>query len=215
MQLQPLNTYLSLILKGLNTAKVYLPTNKAKIGKELRKLIDSIEDVVERAKDIIRMIEMIDDDSEYLIKKIYISFYDQVRDLSTIDKTIKWSEIRSLLKIYAKPTYNSLRGAFETKMNVINMLIGYLYEEKIILPILKPIRAIDQVVIEEPLFDPSFESRKSLKEIVLTKDDYRSCRKELLKINISDAKSSIEELEKISDDLKKFVIENFDIADLF
>jgi hypothetical protein len=68
---------------------------------------------------------------------------------------------------------------------------------------------------ERRILERFFSSRDQTEEIRLIKDDYDACRKELAKIDREKAKRSIDELQTISENLKQFVIANFDISDLF
>lgn len=99
-------------------------------------------------------------------------------------------------------------------------LIGYLYDDKIYIKLTPEFDAVDQITIEkipkkDLVLEKFFSKEGQYSEIKLTLDDYKACRLELSKIDINRAKESIKELEGISNNIKKFVIDNFDISDLF
>jgi hypothetical protein len=93
MQLGPLNAALSLVLQGLTTVGDYIPSKKARIGRQLRKLIDNLEDIIERANLIIDRLRDIEHSRDYIVKDVYTSFYEQIKALEKLSRLLDKSEI--------------------------------------------------------------------------------------------------------------------------
>jgi hypothetical protein len=179
-----------------------------------------LEDIIERANLIIDRLRDIEHSRDYIVKDVYTSFYEQIKALEKLSRLLDKSEIFSLFRLYDRQTYYELREAFNLKRTIVEGFIGYLYKETIYIRIPKEFTAVEEMVIErEPeerrILERFFSSRDQTEEIRLIKDDYDACRKELAKIDREKAKRSIDELQTISENLKQFVIANFDISDLF